>query len=151
MKSKIVSPAGLRQPFPISYQIWDDITFDFIEGLPISFNKDTILVAVDRLSKSAHFLTLSHPSTAKIMAEKFVGGVIKLLDLPKSIISDWDPVFINKFWQEFFKMSGQIEIEDVGMRLKMLGVMMRGRSELQGATASAGTGRVEDEDDLPVK
>ena len=38
-----------------------------------------------------------------------------------------------------------------GMRLKTLGVMMRARSELQGATTSAGTGRVEDEDDLPVK
>ena len=68
--------------------------------------KDTILVVVDRLSKSAHFLALTHSFTAKIVAERFVEGVIKLHGLPKSIISDRDPIFISKFWQEFFQMLG---------------------------------------------
>jgi hypothetical protein len=26
--------------------------------------------------------------------------------MPKSIVSDRDPVFVSHFWQEFFKMSG---------------------------------------------
>jgi len=39
------------------------------------------------------------------MAERFVKGVIKLHGLPKSIISDRDPIFISKFWQKFFHMS----------------------------------------------
>lgn len=64
------------------------------------------MVVVDRLSKFVHFLTLTHPFTAKVVAEKFVERVIKLHGLPKSIISDRDPIFISRFWQEFFQMSG---------------------------------------------
>ncbi|KAH9724161.1 hypothetical protein KPL70_007389 [Citrus sinensis] len=87
-------------------QFWDDISLDFIEGLPSSHGKDSIMVIVDRFSKSAHFIALSHPFSAKIVAEKFVEHVIKLHGMPKSIISDRDPIFVSKFWQEFFTMSG---------------------------------------------
>jgi transposase InsO family protein len=64
------------------------------------------MVVVDRLSKSAHFLPLKHPFTAKSVAEKFVEAIIKLHGMPKSIVSDRDSVFVSHFWQEFFKMSG---------------------------------------------
>lgn len=86
-------------------QIWEDILMDFIEGLPISHGKSTILVVVDRLSKSAHFAALNRPFTAKIVAETFVNTVVKLHGMPWSIVSDRDPVFISHFWQKFFKMS----------------------------------------------
>ena len=106
MKSEMLSPAGLLNPFPIPSQVWDDINLDFIEGLPVSHNKGTILMAVDRLSRSTHFKALSQPYTAKIVAEKFVEGIIKLYGLPMSIISDKDPIFINKCWQKLSKMLG---------------------------------------------
>ena len=79
---------------------------DFIEGMPKSHCHDTILVVVDSLSKYAHFLALTHPFTAKVVADTFVEGVVMLHGMPKSIISDRDLIFVSKFWQEFFVMSG---------------------------------------------
>lgn len=40
-----------------------------------------------------------------MVAKNFVEGIVKLHGMPKSIISDRDPIFISNFWREFFKMS----------------------------------------------
>jgi hypothetical protein len=48
----------------------------------MSHGKDTILVVVDKLSKYAHFMSLTHPFTARVIAEKFMEGAVKLHRMP---------------------------------------------------------------------
>lgn len=78
---------------------------DFIEGLPKSGGKDTILV-VDKFIRMGIFLALSHLFTATKVAKIFMEHMYKLHGLPKSIISNKDKTFTSHFWQELFKQLG---------------------------------------------
>lgn len=105
-KYESLSPAGLLQPLPVPERIWEDVSMDFVDGLPTSNHHTTIMVVVDRLSKAAHLVPLSHPYTAKSVAAKFVEFIVKLHGVPRSIVSDRDPVFTSDFWKELWRTSG---------------------------------------------
>ena len=103
-KADLSTPGGLLQPLPVPGAIWVDVSLDFTEGLARSRGKDTILVVVDRLSKYAHFLPLSHPYTAVTVAQLYFDHVFKLHGMPKTLVSDRDKIFVSHFWQELFRL-----------------------------------------------
>ncbi|KAL5731844.1 hypothetical protein ACHQM5_004534 [Ranunculus cassubicifolius] len=105
-KSEHVASPGLLQPLPTPDKPWTDISMDFIEGLPSSGNKNTILVIVDRFSKYSHFVALKHPFTASTVAQLYLDSVFKLHGLPQKIISDRGSVFLSQFWRKLFELVG---------------------------------------------
>lgn len=105
-KYETKKPAGLLQPLPIPATAWEDLTVDFITGLPCSHGFTVIMVVVDRYSKGAHFgALLTHYSAFKVVV-LFLDCVCKLHGFPRNIVSDRDPVFVSHFWCELFKLSG---------------------------------------------
>ena len=105
-KHENVATPGLLQPLPIPHAPFIDISMDFIDGLPKYEGKDVIMVVVDRFSKYAHFMCLSHPYSAPTVAKIFMDNVYKLHGLLTSVVSDRDPVFLSKFWKELFTIQG---------------------------------------------
>ena len=64
------------------------------------------MVAEDRPSKYAQFISLSHPYTATTVAKLFIDNVFQLHCMPLSTVSDRDPTFVSVFWRQFFKLQG---------------------------------------------
>jgi hypothetical protein len=59
VKADYIKPVRLLQPLSIPEWKWNDISIDFIVGLPLMAHKfHSIWVIVDRLSKSTHFIPI---------------------------------------------------------------------------------------------
>ena len=104
-KPEHVKYLGLLAPLPVPTAPWSVVSMDFIEGLPSSNKQDVILVVIDKFSKYAHFMALSHPFTALQVAQSYMNNVYKLHGLPAAIISDRDRIFTSNVWQELFKLA----------------------------------------------
>ncbi|CAI8619104.1 unnamed protein product [Vicia faba] len=60
LKVEHQKPANLMQPLEIPEWKWDNISMDFVTGLPNTLRGcDSIWVIVDRLTKSAHFIPIT--------------------------------------------------------------------------------------------
>jgi hypothetical protein len=89
IKASHLKTAGQMQPFSIPAWKWDDISMDFIVGLPLTPRKhDSIWVIVDRLTKIAHFIPVHTTYSAECYAETYVDLVVRLHGVPKTILSD---------------------------------------------------------------
>ena len=72
---------------------------DFVVGFPLTSQRhNAILVIVDKLTKSAHFIPVRDTYDVTDVERVFVSEVIRLHRFPTKIISDRDSRFTSRFW-----------------------------------------------------
>ncbi|KAL0561379.1 hypothetical protein IC582_001804 [Cucumis melo] len=100
VKAPRQKPAGLIQPLSIPEWKWENVSMDFITGLPRTLRGFTVIwVVVDRLTKSAHFVPGKSTYTASKWAQLYMSEIVRLHGVPVSIVSDRDARFTSKFWK----------------------------------------------------
>nr|GEY49326.1 putative reverse transcriptase domain-containing protein [Tanacetum cinerariifolium] len=107
VKIKHQRASGLLQQLDIPVWKWDEISMDFVTGLPRTQRRhDTIWVVVDRLTKSAHFLPICKDYSVSRLADIFQQEIVRLHGTPSAIVSDRDPRFASCFWKGLQKAWG---------------------------------------------
>ncbi|KAL2126371.1 hypothetical protein VTI74DRAFT_1096 [Chaetomium olivicolor] len=103
-KARNHRPYGELAPLPVPDSPWQDITVDFITGLPSSIDPrsnrpcNAVLVFVDKLTKYALYIATSTKLSASAFAELFFQHVFRPFGLPASITSDRGSLFTSNFW-----------------------------------------------------
>ena len=99
VKGESKKPGGELQPLDIPNWKWEDISMDFVSGLPRTRSRnDSIWVIVDRLTKSAHFLPVRKTNDLSSLARLYLKEIIRLHGAQCSIVSDRDSSFASQFW-----------------------------------------------------
>ena len=105
-------PYGKMQLPNIPKEPWENLTVDFVQGLPESKDPITglryteIIVIVDRLTKYVIMKPTPKDLTAEQCAILMLREVFSWTGLPKTIISDRDKLFRSKYWQTITKACG---------------------------------------------
>nr|GFD12385.1 putative reverse transcriptase domain-containing protein [Tanacetum cinerariifolium] len=77
VKAKHLKPSGLLQQPEILEWKWENMTMDFVTGLPRTpSGYDSIWVIVDRLTKSAHFLPKKKTDSIEKLAELYLKEIV---------------------------------------------------------------------------
>lgn len=93
-------PKGLLQSLPVPKWKWDDVTMDFMQGLPhTSQCHNFILVIVDCLTKFAYFISIKTWYLVNALSKLYIQEIVWLYGIPKSIVPNWDPKFTSHFWK----------------------------------------------------
>ena len=78
---------------------------DFVVGLSLTSRKhDSVWVVVDRLTKSSHFLPIRNDYSLDKLAELYIKEIVRLHGIPMSIISNRDPSFTTRFWENYNRL-----------------------------------------------
>jgi hypothetical protein len=85
-KDEHTHPTVLLQPLPIPRHKWENISMEFITGLPKAQGKDCIFIVVDRLTKFAQFFSISIDFSATQVADLFFREIFRLHGLPRPLL-----------------------------------------------------------------
>jgi hypothetical protein len=100
VKAEHQRPVGLLQPLKVPECKWDEISMDFIVGLPRTRDGyDSIWVIVDRLTKVAHFIPMKTTYSEAQLAELYMSWIVCLHGVPRKIVSDRGTQFTSRFWK----------------------------------------------------
>jgi hypothetical protein len=100
VKAEYQRPAGLLQPLKVPKWKWEEISMDFIVGLPRTRDGyDSIWVIVDRLTKVAHFIPLKTTYSGAQLAELYISRIVCMHGVPKKIVSHRGTQFNSRFWK----------------------------------------------------
>ena len=106
IKAERTKYPGKLHPHDIPQMKWENISMDFVTGLPTSKGYDSIFVVVDMLTNVAHLFLIKKDSTAKDVAHVFMHGVFLHHGLPRCIIFERDSKFTSNFWKAIFEATG---------------------------------------------
>jgi hypothetical protein len=94
-------PYSALSSFPLPSKPWQEITIDFITGLPpsrfCSKVYNSILIIIDRYTKIVQYIPTTKEISAPELAELFIHHIIKDFGTPTGITSNRGSIFTSKF------------------------------------------------------
>jgi hypothetical protein len=98
VKAECQRPTGLLEPLKIPQWQWEEISMDFIVGLPtMQFGYDSIWVIVDHFLKVAHFIPVKTMYKGAKLLELYIARIVCLHGVPKKIVSNKETQFTSIF------------------------------------------------------
>lgn len=88
-------PMGVYHPLEIPTRRFEAVDIDFVSGIKVYHEFDLIVVITERLTKWPIFKLLKKSVSSQEIAEMLLQEVVLQYGVPRFIVSDRDPKFIN--------------------------------------------------------
>ncbi len=105
-KPYTTKPMGPLHPLPIPDQCCDSVAINFIGPLPSNQGFNMIVTFTDRSGLDIRMAPMKSTATAEDIAHLFFKTWYRENGLPLNIISDWDKLFVSRFWRALHHLTG---------------------------------------------